>query len=608
MNKASPGALPSVALSQGASNNCPPTLAHVLGEAVAALETALGDQSPLVRRLRVLHGRLQNERFQLAVLGQFKRGKSSFINALLGASLLPTGVIPLTAVATFIAWGESPSVAIHFQGDVAGEVFPCETVEQVRDVLFRFVAEDANPKNELDVERVELFYPADILVGGTTIIDTPGVGSTLQHNTQAALQVLPECDAAFFVVSADPPITAIELGYLQGLRPKLRQVFLVLNKADYLGMTERLAAIDFLRKVLVQHSLIDADSHIFPVSARDALAAKQLGDRHALVASGLADLQDRLLALLARDKPRLLEDAVRSKAENILELAAAELSLCERALNMPVEELGARSAAFEDALVAIEEQRRVIRDLLVGERRRLREELESRIGELRKEIGTKLACIIDSAIATPDPGRWEEEGRQAISDGLQKEFEAARELLVGALSTAAANALCTCQGRVTALADRVRAAAAQIFDVALGSDTAHERFELGQDPYWVTENKNTTLIPDVSQLLDRLIPMALRRARLSARMVRLADELIVRNAENLRWAIVLGLDETFRRAADQFEQRLGEVIAATRDVIRDALARRQGRSYAIQPELERISRARGEITLICDRLKLTESE
>ena len=88
------------------------------------------------------------------------------------------------------------------------------------------------------------------------------------------------------------------------------------------------------------------------------------------------------------------------------------------------------------------------------------------------------------------------------------------------------------------------------------------------------------LIPDPSGLIDHVLPAALRRPRIRARMVKLAEELIVRNAENLRWAILRGLDETFRKATAQFEDRLDETIEATRGVIQDALARRQDQSFA----------------------------
>ena len=69
-------------------------LAALLGRIEPALGSGIGSESPLVARLRVLRRRLEHEHLQIAVLGQFKRGKSTVINALLGVAALPTGVIP----------------------------------------------------------------------------------------------------------------------------------------------------------------------------------------------------------------------------------------------------------------------------------------------------------------------------------------------------------------------------------------------------------------------------------------------------------------------------------------------------------------------------------
>ena len=129
-------------------------LAALLGRIEPALEAAIGSKSPLLTRLHVLRRRQEHERLQLAVLGQFKRGKSTFINALLGADILPTGVIPLTAVATFIAWRRAPLVVVHFRDEAPNEEFAVHTADEIRNVLFRFVAEEANPENRLRVQRV----------------------------------------------------------------------------------------------------------------------------------------------------------------------------------------------------------------------------------------------------------------------------------------------------------------------------------------------------------------------------------------------------------------------------------------------------------------------
>ena len=81
----------------------PNVLLNELDQAGNAVASAIGADSPLRSRLLALRDRLQNERLQIAVLGQFKRGKSTFVNALLGAPVLPTAVVPLTSIATFIA-------------------------------------------------------------------------------------------------------------------------------------------------------------------------------------------------------------------------------------------------------------------------------------------------------------------------------------------------------------------------------------------------------------------------------------------------------------------------------------------------------------------------
>ncbi len=603
MNESSRITAPQRATPHRQSNGESDALAAVLGRIEPTLESAMGSHSQLVQRFRGLHRRLEHERFQLAVLGQFKRGKSTFINALLGAAVLPTGVIPLTAIATFIAWDRAPRIVVHFKDARPAEQFSPQTIDEIRDVLFRFVAEDGNPENQLGVERVELFYPADMLADGTVIIDTPGVGSTLRHNTEAALQVLPECDAAFFVVSADPPITEAELDFLRRLKPKIPRVFFVLNKADYLRSDEQRSVLDFLQTVLTEKSLSDADARIFCISARDALEAKQHGDDRALESSGIAALEEHLLRSLARAKIRWLAEAVRGKAADILAQGSAELELRVRALDMPVEELTVKSNEFQEALRSIEEQRRVTRDLLAGDHRRLRQALDCNIGTLRKEVAAKLGHVIDTSLSGTVPKTWEEGVRRALTAAMQGEFEAAREPLTSAFAADTSAALLACQGRIDSLVRRVRQTAAEIFNVPLGPDTEYEPFELGEDPYWVTETTPLRLIPDPGRFVDRMLPAPLRRSRLRARMMRQAEELIIRNAENLRWAIWRGLDETFRKATAHFEERLDEAISATRNVINEALARKRDQSFSVQPELHRLTSAMASLASARDELQ-----
>lgn len=421
------------------------------------------------------------------------------------------------------------------------------------------------------------------------------------------MQVLAESDAAFFVVSADPPITEVEIEFLRRVKSKAAHIFIVFNKKDYLRADEQRSAVGFLQKVLAERGLIEADDNIFFISARDALAAKQKGGDAALEASGVLSLEHHIVRALASRKRRWLEDAVRGNAAEMLLQASTELKLRTRALEMPIEELAAKADAFRDALRAIEEQRRITRDLLAGDHRRLGEALDARVGKLRTEIAPKLVGVIVASFGAA--GLALEDGvRTALSVAIRDEFDAGRRLLVDEFATDAGASLGTRQKRVNALIEEVRRTAAKIFDMPLAAGSKRELLVLGEDPYWVTENINTSLIPDPGRLVDWLLPAGPRRRRQQARMIAQADEMVIHSAENLRWAIVRGLDEAFRTATAQFEERLDEAIEVTRGVIKDALARRRDRSFAVKAEFDRLATASALLSGFQDEIDRTERD
>jgi GTP-binding protein EngB required for normal cell division len=557
------------------------------GEVIAS---SIGADSPLRTRLLALRDRLQHERLQIAVLGQFKRGKSTFVNALLGAPVLPTAVVPLTSIATFIAWREEPLIHVQFTDGRPPENFTASEPEAIREILSRFVTEEANPKNHLGVERVELFYPAAILADSTILIDTPGIGSTLAHNTETALRLLSECDASLFVVSADPPITEAELSYLHRLKPKIGRVFFVVNKIDYLTLDEQRAITDFLRKVLADGSLIDPGAPIFGVSARLGLSAKQKQNRDALKRSGMVEIEDHFVRYLATEKMQSLHEAIRQKAADVLSQATGEVELRAKALKMPLEQLEQKSSEFADTLRSIEAQSLTIGDLLSGDRRRLVGDLEARIQGLREDASSKLAGVIDDSLSHAE-NTWEEKVKSAVAIAIEELFGNAGEYFVDAFSRQAGDILFNHRRRVDALVGEVRRTAAEMFDVTFVSEGEPEAFRLAQEPYWVTERISSTLIPDLSRLIDRFLPTALRRRRRQARIINETNEMILRNAENLRWAILRGLDETFRAAATQLEERLSDAITATKGVIEDALTRRRDRSVTMEAALDGLDRS-----------------
>jgi len=187
--------------------------------------------------------------------------------AVLGHPILPAALVPLTSIPTLLRPGEQRGLTVFYRDERPAHDFAAVTDAELSALLSDFVTESGNPKNERGVRQVEVSHPAEVLQEGVVLIDTPGIGSTFTHNTETTLRFLPECDAALFVVSADPPITEVEVQFLKRVRSHVARLFFVLNKADYLSEAERPTAVSFFQAVLREELSIDPPQ-VFCVSTR----------------------------------------------------------------------------------------------------------------------------------------------------------------------------------------------------------------------------------------------------------------------------------------------------------------------------------------------------
>ena len=236
-------------------------LAGELADAARAEDPALA-----VRAERVAK-RLVEGRFHVMVVGEFKRGKSTVVNALLGVEVLPTGVLPLTAVMTEVVEGAEGATVVGSDGG---------RFEISLDALADYVTEAGNPGNERAVERVEVRVPASVLGSGVVLVDTPGLGSIHLHNTEIGRASLLEADGAIVVLSVDEPLSEEERALLETLAQRRARMFLVVNKADHLESTE----LDEVRRFITGKvtDALGAAPELYCVSARVGLAGHKRGD------------------------------------------------------------------------------------------------------------------------------------------------------------------------------------------------------------------------------------------------------------------------------------------------------------------------------------------
>lgn len=340
-------------------------------------------------RVVELRRRLSSARLRLLVVGEAKRGKSSVVNALLGRAVLPVGVTPVTSIATSVTWGDSEAVEVDF--------FDGGTELTGLDGLAALVTEEANSENRLGVRQVVVRLPAPLVANGVEIVDTPGTGSVHEHNTRTARAALGQMDAAVFVLSADPPVSAAERALLVQVADTAVEVFVLLNKADRLDPAELRQAHAFTAGVVAD--ALGRPVDVIPVSARHALRGRNGGGD-----DGFAEFRRRLQHYLV---VRGATDLQRSVARAALRLSGELLD--EVAVTLGVLDAGdsegrSRVRRFEARLAAVEEARVGVADQLAGETGRLLRALNAAAAQAERQLVAEIAARLDAELAEPASG------------------------------------------------------------------------------------------------------------------------------------------------------------------------------------------------------------
>jgi GTPase SAR1 family protein len=237
--------------------------------------------------------RLGEDRFNVVMAGQFSRGKTSLMNAILGSDRLPTGVVPLTSAITSVGYGSSERVYIEFERGS----WPLE----IRmDEISQYITERGNPGNARGIRQAKVQLPAEILRRGFYFVDTPGLGSAIPENTRTAMAFLPEADVLVLVSGYDSPLSEDELRVLQSMANTTVQVFFVLNKQDAVAREARQEVIDYVTRQL-QDIFGYSSPAIFSTSALNGLNAK-LSCAESVDESGVPELEEALTRFLIENR------------------------------------------------------------------------------------------------------------------------------------------------------------------------------------------------------------------------------------------------------------------------------------------------------------------
>ncbi|AKT37365.1 dynamin family protein [Chondromyces crocatus] len=360
------------------------------GEAIGARSLAERIRSELVQKL-------EEDRFHLVVVGEFNHGKSTFVNALLGKPVLPSGVTPTTAVIHHLEYApEARAEVVYTSGKRAPVPF-----EEVRSFTVggekaahgggHEGAHGAAGEGHEEVKHLEVYYPADLLKERVVLVDTPGVNDLSLQRADITYSYIPRSDAVLFLLDAGQPLKESERVFLQEklLGQSRDKIIFVVTKRDIWDEDEEAEALSYIRGELARLVKVPV---VFPVSAERSLEGK-------VELSGMPELLGHLTTFLAEERGRILLDNALGEGLGGAQLLRKGLDARRRAVQMTQEELSRRIDLLEKDLAGqtrtIEERRSGIREEVAAIRAWVKRDLERFVDD----VGRQLPKIIDEAKA-----------------------------------------------------------------------------------------------------------------------------------------------------------------------------------------------------------------
>ena len=238
------------------------------------------------------------DEISVAVLGRFKAGKSSFLNHFIGRSILPVGVVPVTAVVTEIRYGVREEARVHHRDGRDPEI--------PLDLIGSYISEKENPENAKQADLITVELPEMRRFRGLKFVDTPGLESALSHNTQTSLDWLPNVGLALVAVSVDPPLSQRDIDLLKSLYHYTPKVAVLLTKADLLSEQELDEVVVYVRTQLAKN--LPGTPEVFPYSTRPGFERFRLALEAELISGTLERFAEERESILVRKFDTLLRE------------------------------------------------------------------------------------------------------------------------------------------------------------------------------------------------------------------------------------------------------------------------------------------------------------
>ncbi|EAX46384.1 Dynamin family protein [Thermosinus carboxydivorans Nor1] len=506
--------------------------------------------------------RVRLDRFNLVVVGQYKRGKTTFINALLGADILPTAIVPLTSIVTIMEYGEQVEATVEFL-DKAPQKIEIAALPQ-------YITETENPNNFKNVKLVTITYPSPYLQGGLRLIDTPGIGSVFQHNTDVTYSFLQEVDAAIFLLSADPPISRDECQFLKDITKYVRKIFFIQNKIDLVNEKDREQSMNFSQKIIKQEVKLD-EIAIFPLSAKMALEGAITDNASLIGKSKIGDFLHMLEQFLINERKQTLIKSAVLMGKQLLSEATLKIDLEMASLDMPINEIEQKLVRLREHAQGLSQDKQDVAYLLKGELDRFNTRMEQAINKFKAETIEQLKKKVRERFLK-NTSRLEE---QAINSFLAGAINEQFEIWQKNNEREIQDWLLTLKQRFEAknrqLIDDMKRLASNLFHVDFTPSSLCVDLDQKSNLYFLTEIPK----PMFNSLggFHKWLPVAWSKQIIIKRKLDELEELVDMNCGRIRHDLFTRtaktIEEFRRRLEDSLDRMTADIIITIETVVRN---------------------------------------
>ena len=390
--------------------------------------------------------RLIDDHFNLVVVGMFSRGKSTFVDALLGRRILPTSKKPTTAVISKIIYGEEPRYVLHYKDKsvdskiLSEEEFRSLTAPKSADINDEDqVREVLRQQDELDkIAEAEVAYPVPLCKNGVNLVDTPGMNDVNRTRIEITYKYLKQADAVIMLLAADQILSISEVEFLKEriLSRKIKDVFYIINRKDTLsGPEEEAKVIEFAKKNLKE--IIPAelanDIHIFLVSSYQALLfRRQLGGEELslkqvakiptdFAVTGFTEFEEALGNFLVNEKGKSKIESYKLQTIKVIDDMTAEiedsLRLIDHSLDDIIDKVRRLAPEFKQARL---QSGQIIKDMQLN-LERYGTYITEQCQTAGNDILATACCTVDAYQGKLESNRLKQEINEAVAQ-QQKKF------------------------------------------------------------------------------------------------------------------------------------------------------------------------------------------